>query len=315
MAKRDYYEVLGVKRDASGAQIKSAYRQLARKYHPDVNKSPDAPAKFREATEAYEVLSDAEKRKMYDQFGHAGPQPGAAGGPRAYTQTYGPGAGVDFSEFFGGGGSGFGGMSLEEILSALGGGGRRGRGRRAAARRGRDVEHEITLDFMQAVRGMTATLRMQGPDGKTETLDVKIPPGVREGGRVRVRGKGEPGRGGAGDLYMLIHIRPHQYFRREGNDVYVDVPIAIHEAALGATIDIPTLDGMTRVKVPPGSAGGRKLRLRGKGIAPAGSETRGDQYVVLRVVPPEKLSDRGRELLEQFAEVESYDPRKGAPWR
>lgn len=322
MAKQDYYEILGVKRDANEKQIKSAYRQAARKYHPDVNKEPSAREKFQEATEAYEVLSDPEKRKKYDQFGHAAPHFAGQGGPRqAYTQYGGVragGGGFSFSDFFGGGGSGFGGMSLDDILSALGGGGARRAQAQAqqAPRRGADIEHEVTIDFMQAVFGMTATLRMQRPGtASPETIDVKIPAGVKDGSRVRVRGKGSSGRGNDGDLYIKIHVRPHPYFRREGDDIYLDVPLSITEAALGAKVEVPTIDGMTKMTVPPGTSTGRKLRLREKGIQRAGSTERGNQYVVFQVMVPETLSEKGRKLLEELAKSDPYNPRARTGWK
>jgi len=332
MAKRDYYEVLGVGRDATPSQIKAAYRKLARKFHPDVNKAPDAEEKFREATEAYEVLSDDKRRPMYDQFGHAGPTHAGPGGgqwrgPRGQTTT------VDFNDIFGGG---FAGMSLEEILGSLSGGqGGHRRPRRTGGRGanpfggqggnpfggiysgdviGQDIEHPLTLDFMQAVHGTTTSLRLVGDNG-TETINVRIPPGVKEGSRVRVRGKGQAGPGGVGDLYIVTHIGEHPYFRRENNDIILDVPLSLTEAALGAKIDVPTVDGgrMT-VTIPPGMASGQKLRLRGKGVAPPGVEP-GDQYVVVKIVPPRNLSAKGRRLVEELNETDPYDPRKDVPWR
>ncbi len=321
MAKRDYYDVLGVRRGATNEQIKSAYRKLARKYHPDVNKAADASQRFHEATEAYEVLSDPEKRKMYDQFGHAGPGAGpGAGRGRAWSPAGDGGVPFDFEEMFGGaggGGHGFLRMSLDEILSALRGGGRRSR-RKAPPARGRDLEHHVTLEFLEAVHGTTTRLRLQRQDerGRThsQTIDVKIPPGVRDGARVRLRGKGAEGAGGAGDLYIVCHVRPHPYFRREGSDIYIDVPVSITEAALGAKVDVPTIDGMTTVTVPPGTGGSRRLRLKGKGLRSAAGDGRGDQYVVVKVVPPPKLSEDGAKLLRQFDAVEKFDPREGVPW-
>jgi len=326
MSDQDYYKILGVSRSASEDQIKSAYRRLARKYHPDVNKAPDAAERFKEATEAYEVLTDPQKRKVYDQFGKEGLSGAGGGGQRVYSWGPRPGAGtgagrVGFEDFFGrGGGPDFMRMSLDEILSALGGGARRWRPRgRARPQRGGDREYPITLDFLQAVRGATVTLRLQRnePSGRqrTETLNVKIPPGVREGSRIRVRGKGDQAPGGSGDLYIVAHVREHPYFRRVGDDIYVDLPIGLSEAALGAKVDVPTTDGMMTVTVPPGSRSGRRLRVRGKGVAGPGGRSRGDQYVVLQIVPPEKVSQKGRQLLEQFAETEAYDPRAKVPWK
>ncbi|MGC9455154.1 MAG: DnaJ C-terminal domain-containing protein [Phycisphaerae bacterium] len=325
MAKKDYYDILGVSRDASADQIKSAYRKLARKYHPDVNKSPDASQRFQEATEAYEVLSDPEKRKKYDQFGHAGVSgdfagagaPGA-GGTRTYRWSGGGGApgGVRFEDIFGGGMSDFMGMSLDDIMEALGGGRPEGaaRGSRRRNVRGRDLEYNITLDFLQAIRGATISLRLHRGD-RTETVNVKIPPGVGEGSRVRVREKGADGPAGPGDLYIVTHVREHPYFRREGRDICVDVPISISEAALGAKVDVPTIDGMTTVTIPPGTPSGRQLRLRGKGVPASGGKSRGDQRVMIRIVPPPDVPEEGRKALEQFDKAVPFDPRASAPWK
>jgi curved DNA-binding protein len=316
MAPRDYYEVLGVARGATKEQIKSAYRKLARKFHPDVNKAPGAIEKFREATQAYEVLSDDAKRQAYDQFGHAGAgRPARAGGPARAGATpwahAGQGGRIRFEDLFGGAGdSPFMGMGLDDILEALGAGGRR---RRASRRRGQDIEYELSLDFLQAVRGTAATLRIQRPQGR-ETLEMKIPAGVRDGGRIRLRGQGQPGRGEAGDLYIKVNVRPHPYFRREDNDIHIDVPISVSEACLGAKIDVPTIDGMTTVTVPPGTSSARRLRLRGKGT-PAPDGTRGDQYITVRIVVPQTLCPRAQELMRELATIEALDPRKDAPWK
>ncbi|MCE5324794.1 MAG: DnaJ domain-containing protein [Planctomycetaceae bacterium] len=324
MPKRDYYDVMGVARDATKDQIKTAYRKLARKFHPDVNKSPDAPEKFREATEAYEVLSDDDKRRMYDRFGHAGPGMGGGGrtgqAPPRGAPGQGFGGGFDFEEIFGRpGGSTYAGMGLDEILDALRGGrAGGGAGRRGAAWQGADLQYDLTLEFLQAIRGVTTSIRLQRQDGggksHAETIEVKIPPGVRDGQQIRLRGQGQSGPGGSGDLYIVAHVGQHPYFHREGNDIYVEVPISITEAALGAAIDVPTIDGMTRVRVPAGSSSGRRLRLRGKGVpAPAGGEA-GDEYVQLKTVAPTGLTDRQRELLEEFAKLDTQNPRKDVPW-
>ena len=324
MAKRDYYEVLGVQRAATDGQIKAAYRKLARKYHPDVNKSPDAAEKFREATEAYEVLSDPAKRKTYDQFGHAGPEGfGGPGGQRTYRWTQAEGVPFDLGDLFGAarrGGRGYMGMSLDEILQALRGGAPRRRAGPAssAQARGADLEHHLTLEFLQAAWGTTTTLELQrGGRGAadSETITVKIPPGVREGSKIRVRGKGAQGPGGSGDLYIVTHVREHPYFRREGDDIYVEVPISIAEAALGAKVDVPTIDGMTTVTIPPGTSSSRRLRLRGKGIAGPGNKPRGDEYVVIKIVPPKRLSPRGEQLLKEFQAEEAHNPRDEVPWK
>jgi DnaJ-class molecular chaperone len=312
MAQRDFYNVLGVPRDASAAQIKSAYRKLARQYHPDVNKASDAAEKFREASEAYDVLSDAEKRQRYDQFGHAG----VGGGPQGAGCGGCGGMGVDFSQFFSGNG-GFG-MSLDELLQNLGGGraARKSR-RRGPAARGADLEYPVTLDFLQAAHGVTTTIRVrrdQGPKaGQEEVIETKIPAGVADGQKIRLRGKGQPGAQAPGDLFIVVSVQRHPTFRREGNDVIVDVPISLTEAALGAKVDVPTIDGMTTVTIPPGTSSGQKLRLRGKGIA--GGPSRGEQYVVIKIVAPDALSDQQRTLLEQLRDAEPDDVRANAPWR
>ncbi|HUU21328.1 MAG TPA: DnaJ C-terminal domain-containing protein [Phycisphaerae bacterium] len=326
MAKRDYYEVLGVSRGAKEAQIKSAYRKLARKHHPDVSKAPDAADKFKEATEAYDVLSDPKKRQLYDQFGHAGLSGGMGGPHQARTQWQAqPGAGVkfDFDDFFGGArpaGSGFEGMSLDDILEALRGGRRSHRtAADAPPRKGPDAEYALTLDFLQAVRGTTAALQIQMPEGPkgahTETIRVKIPPGVREGSRIRVREKGHDGPGGRGDLYIITHLTAHPYFTRDADDIYVTVPISITEAALGTKVDVPTIDGMTTVTVPAGTGSHLRLRLRGKGVPSRDGKSRGDQYVVIKIVAPPALSSDGRELLTKLQETEKFDPRGDVPWK
>ena len=306
MAKRDYYEVLGVRRGASDLEIKRAYRKLARKHHPDVNKSPDAVKKFREATEAYEVLSDSKKRQMYDQFGHAG-APRISGG-----------AGGGFQDFFSGmgaGGGSFMGMGLDDILQAL-----RGRMPGSQKRRRRkaniDIEQRVTLEFMQAALGTTVPLllrRGSAGDAKTETIEVKIPPGVREGSKIRVRGQGLGDKRVKGDLYIIVSVKPHPYFTAKGKDITVEVPISITEAALGAKVDVPTIDGMTTVSIPPGAGSGQRLRLRKKGIG--GGSGRGDQFVLIKIVVDKQISDTGRKLLEEFQRSQQSDPRKDAPWR
>ncbi len=320
MDQRDYYEILGVDRSASDRQIKSAYRRLARKYHPDVNKSPDAEGKFKEATAAYEVLADPEKRKMYDQFGHAEPGAfgfgrGGQGRAKVYTQTWpGGGAGFDFEDLFSS--SQFSGMSLEDLMAALG-----GRSRRQSRRSSRTAESvtpvaesHITLNFMQAVKGCSTSLQIRRPDGRGERIEVKIPAGVREGSRIRLRGQGASGPGGAGDLYIITHVRDHPYFRRDGADIYLDLPVSITEAAMGAKVTVPTIDGRTVVKIPPGTSGKARLRLQGKGIPDPKTGSRGDQYVVIKIVLPKKISEKGRELLDEFSRSDPYDPREDAKW-
>lgn len=324
MAQRDYYEILGIDRSASPEQIKAAYRRLARKHHPDVSKAKGAADKFKEATAAYEVLSDPQRRKMYDQFGHAGPADFGSGKPgrgRTYTWTSrgggpgrsGRGGRVDFEDIFAS--SAFSGMSLEELLASLSGyapgsrwGGPAGPGAAAPAY----LEYPITLDFMQAVKGCTTTLQLRRPDGGTQRIEVKIPPGVQDGTKVRVRGK--PGTSAGGDLLIVTRVREHPYFRRDGADIYVELPISLTEAALGGEVTVPTVDGRATVKIPPGASGGTRLRLRGKGTADPKSGSKGDQYVVLKIVLPREISEEGRKLLSELARTDPYDPRKKVPW-
>jgi DnaJ-class molecular chaperone len=300
---RDYYEVLGVPHSASEADIKKAYRKLARQYHPDRNPGDKGAAtKFKELQDAYDILSDPAKRQQYDQFGFVGPQPGGMPGG-----GFG-GAGFDASSIeemlrrsgfggFGRGGAAEGGIDLGEILGGFGG--RRGsaRGRRPPAA----VESELTIPFQTAALGGKVGLQIDGHE-----IEVKVPAGVENGKKLRLAGQGPNG----ADLIVQLRIAPHPYFRREGNDVILDVPLTLSEAVLGTKVDVPTLDG-TRltVKVPPGTSSHARLRLRGKGIAG------GDQYIEIKVVVPAPANDRSRELIEEFArETPQRDPRLDLPW-
>jgi curved DNA-binding protein len=324
MAERDYYEVLGVAKGASPDAVRKAYRGLARKYHPDLNPGdPEAERRFKELGEAYEVLSDPKKRKAYDQFGRAGVRMGAeaGGGPSGFRYTWtgegSPFEDVAFEAFAGSGGQA--GSIFEEIFSRLGGGrGRRGAYR--AAMRGQNLQSEIDLSFDQAVRGVRTSILVQRPSGdgqvRREHLQIHVPPGVRDGQRIRLRGQGAPGAGGApaGDLYLKVRVRPHPYFRTEGRDVSIDVPISVAEAALGATVEVPTVHGRTSVRIPPGTVGGTRLRLKGQGLADAKGQSRGDQYCVIRIVPPKRLDERQKRLFEELREAEGPGPRADVPW-
>lgn len=363
MAKRDYYETLGVPRNAPEAEIKKAYRRLAMKYHPDRN--PDdktAEGKFKEVKEAYEVLTDARKRSAYDHFGHAGVDPSAAPGTGG-----GPGAGG----FYGGGGAGAGpggfadifGDVFGDIFGGGGGGGRRGG---AQAFRGADLRYDLELTLEEAVRGTEVHIRVPAAetcdvckgsgakpgtqpitcttcgglgqvrmqqgffsiqqtcptcrgsgkiipqpcpkchgDGRiktTKTLSVKVPPGVDDGDQIRLSGEGEPGeRGGSpGDLYVQIRLKPHAIFRREHDDLYCEMPIRFATAALGGDVEVPTLDGLASLKIPPETQPDKMFRLRGKGVKNVRTGHVGDLYCRVTVEVPVNLNKRQKELLQEF---------------
>ncbi len=306
MEYRDYYQILGVPRDASADDIKKAYRRLARKYHPDVSKEANAEQRFKEVAEAYEVLRDPEKRPLYDQLGSnwkAGqdfrPPPGWE--DRSARRGGGAAFEGDFSDFFetlfGRGGSPFG----------TGGGNFRARGQDQSAR--------ITVSLEDVYHGATRTLTLEAaePDGQgrmrrvPRNLRVRIPAGVGEGQRIRLAGQGSPGIGGeAGDLYLEVEVAPHRHFELRGRDVYLELPVAPWEAALGARLKVPTLGGEVDMTIPADSQSGRRLRLRGRGLP---GNPPGDQYLTLRIVNPPAASDRGRELFEQMAKDLDFDPR------
>jgi DnaJ-class molecular chaperone len=329
MAKRDYYDVLGVQKSATADEIKSAFRKLARKFHPDATKNdPKSTERFKEAQEAYEVLSDATKRKNYDEFGHAGvgAAPGAAGGDpfeafrRAQAapggRSWQGGPGVSVEDFDIGGGD-FGSI-FEQFFGGGAAAGARGRGARTRTRaqpqpapRGQDVEHPVTLTFEQAARGTQLPLQINR-DGKIETIDIKIPAGVKDGSRIRLKGRGQTGYGEPGDLFILTHVTPHPYFRREGLDVYLDVPISLYEAVSGAKVDVPTLDGTRTITIPPETSSGAKLRIKGHGIK-RGDE-KGDQIVVTRVILPKNLGEADRKLIEQIAARHPLNARADVGW-
>lgn len=349
MAKRDYYEVLGVSRDATEQEIKSAYRKLALKYHPDRNPgNKEAEERFKEAAEAYSVLGDPQKRAAYDRYGHAGV------GTAAGEPTFDPSIFADFTDIFG---DFFG-------FGDLFGFGTRGRPR---ARRGEDVRYDLEISFEDAVRGMTAEIlvprtetcprcrgegaepgqgfircsschgrgeliyqqgfltvrrtcpqcggrgqimrqacsecRGQGYVRRERRLKVNIPPGVDEGMRLRLANEGQPGSNGGppGDLYVVLHVKPHPFFRREGNDLHCTVPVNIAQAALGAEIEVPTLEGPEKVKIPEGTQPGAQFRLRHKGVPDVNGAGRGDLWVHIDVRVPTRLTRQQRRLLEELA--------------
>ncbi|MBP1914832.1 molecular chaperone DnaJ [Lederbergia galactosidilyticus] len=357
MSKRDYYDVLGVSKDTPKDEIKKAYRRLSKKYHPDINKEPGADEKFKEITEAYEVLSDDQKRAQYDQFGHDGPQGFGGGG--------GFGGASDF---------GFGGF--EDIFNTFfGGGGRRDPN---APRQGADLQYTMTLTFEEAVFGKETVIEIPreetcdtchgsgakpgtspetcshcngsgqlnveqntpfgrivnrrvcqycqgtgkiikdkcttcGGDGKVKKrkkINVKIPKGIDEGQQMRVAGEGEPGtKGGpAGDLYVVFHVKNHEFFERDGDDIYCEMPITFAQAALGDEIEVPTLYGKVKLKIPVGTQTGTTFRLRGKGVPNVRGYGTGDQHVQVKVITPTKLTEQQKQLLRDFAELSGNIP-------
>jgi len=340
---KDYYEVLGIKRDASQDQIKQAYRKLARKFHPDLNPGDkSAEEKFKGLQEAYDVLSDPENRKLYDQYGDnwravksgaGAPPPGWEGAQRS-TRGAGPGAGgfdfgdFDFSDFRSAGGAGG-----FDIFEEMFGGSGRGRGRRSG--RGRDVEAELELSIEEAHRGVRRTIQMEVAetcptcggsglkDGKTcetcggagqvlkpKRIEVNIPTGVRDGSTVRLAGQGGTGSNGSepGDLYLHIRVRPHPVFTVKGDDLEVELPITPWEAVLGARVAAPTIDGKVELTIPPGAKSGQRLRLRGQGLNKR-KGGRGDEYVRLKIVVPKQVSAEERHLYEELKRISRFDPR------
>jgi molecular chaperone DnaJ len=367
MATRDFYSVLGVPRGASQQEIKRAYRKLARKHHPDVNPgNKAAETKFKEISEAYEILSDPEKRRRYDQFGPEGFAAGARG-----PEPGGGFGGFDFGGFdFGSGASG----DLGDLLSDFFG--QREHARASGPGKGEDLHYSLDIHFKDAIHGVSTEINLQkhsrcdrcggsgarpgspldacpdcggsgrlrsrgllrtsqacrrcGGNGKvsreacpacggrgvtfgTERIAVRIPPGVDTGSRVRLQGKGEPGRNGgpSGDLYIVTRVRPHPVLERKGDNLYVEVPITITEAALGARVQVPTIDGTTTMHIPPETSSGQVFRLRGKGVPHLKGGGQGDQFVTVKIVAPRNLDARSQELLREFARLNPSDPRGG----
>jgi curved DNA-binding protein len=311
---QDYYSVLGVARDASREDIQRAYRKLARKQHPDVDKTAGATQRFQQLQEAYEVLKDPEKRKRYDALGenwkegqeftpppgwqHAYGGAGGSGGAQGFDFEDLGGFSSFFESMFGGG----------EFASARGTG--RG-GARARQRAGRSHEATIRISLEDAYRGANQTFSLGSEGAEPKTYEVRIPPGTIDGSRIRLRGQGGAGRNGGppGDLFLRVEIEPHARFRVDGHDLSTTLAVTPSEAALGAKVELATLDGGTAIlKVPPGTSSGRKLRLRGLGLPRAGGE-RGDLVAEIRIVVPPGLTDEERRLFEELARVSRFDPR------
>lgn len=301
-SKRDYYEVLGVKRGSSEKEIRQAYRRLARKYHPDLNPSDKgAEAEFKRISEAYEVLSDPEKRQKYDQYGHDWE---FITGPGASAHGFAGGRGFpDLEDLFAGSGgsTGFGGM-FDDLFR---------RGGRGRATPGQDIEQPITISLEEAYMGTTRVLSVGGGDGQVRRIEVRIPAGVREGSRVRVASEGAPGffGGPKGDLYLVVSIQHHRTFQREADDLRVSVPVPLHVAVLGGEAEVPTLRGSKlALRIPPETQNGRRIRLRGQGMPRLGTDSHGDLYAEISVVLPTSLSPEERSLFERLAELRG---RKG----
>jgi len=300
---KDYYKTLGVHKDATAADIKKAYRKLARQYHPDVNTSADSSKKFKEVNEANEVLSDPEKRKRYDQLGpdweryaQGGQttQRGGNGGGFQWVYTGTPGANPfggesDFSDFF------------QSVFGNVGGFGQAAQGNGTRRRTARpqavaDVEYPIEVTLADAYKGAERVLELRDEAGKIRRLTVKIPAGVRDGQRIRLAGQAA-----GGDLYLQVTLKPHPLFTRDGDDLRLELPVALHEAVLGAEVTVPTLKGRVSLRIPPETQNGRTIRLAGQGMPRSGGG-HGDLYVTVKVVLPTKLSDKEREHMREIAE-------------
>jgi curved DNA-binding protein len=312
MDYKDYYDILGVSRDATQDQIKRAYRKLARKYHPDVSEAADADQRFKEAGEAYEVLKDPEKRAAYDQLG-SGWQAGQDFRPP-------PDWGTEFDLGGGGGYTTADAAQFSDFFESLFGGAYGGAyttGGGPFDGRGEDIDARVTIDLEDSYKGASRLLTLHSPevmpDGRIRqqerTLNVSIPTGVKQGQKIRLAGQGQPGMGGeAGDLYLEVEFHPHPHYRVEAADVFLDLPVAPWEAALGATVKVPTPMGTVDLKIPAGSQQGRKLRLKGRGI-PARSP--GDLYVVLEIALPPADSRKAKKIYQEMEKEMDFNPRAG----
>lgn len=349
MADRSYYDILGVKKDASEEELKKAYRKLARKYHPDVNKEDkSAESKFKEASEAYAVLSDKDKRAQYDRVGR---EAFSFGGGEGGGDPFGPGgpfAGfrVDFENL--GGGRARGGRQrpkasrggdFRDVFSDLFGGGG-STAYQQGPQKGADIEAETTIDFRDAVQGTTVSLTLQtrkecpscggignsgnqvcrtcGGSGVVTSSDpvrVRIPEGVREGQRIRISGKGSPGAGGGprGDLYVRIHVRPHPFFQLKESDVHIELPVTLGEAVRGAEVEVPTIHGPVRAKIPPGTQSGQTFRIREKGVKKGKNAGFGDHYYKVLIQLPAELSSSATDAVDEIERSYGESPRSKLP--
>jgi curved DNA-binding protein len=295
MQFKDYYDTLGVKAEATDAEVKSAYRKLARKYHPDVSKEAGAEEKFKAINEAYEALKDPAKRRAYDQLRASGYRPGDEFHPPPH---FGEGADFDFSDLHGEGGF----SDFFESLFGRGG----ARGGRPGPRRGRDLQARIEVPLSIAYSGGRERISLRDGAGGERTLEVKIPAGILSGQQIRLAGQGSPG-APAGDLLLEVAVREDSRFRLEGRDVHVELPLAPWEAALGASVTVPTLGGDVELKIPAGSDSGKRMRLRGRGMPGA---VPGDQIVTLQIRAPPAENDAQRQLYEQMAKAFAWNARQ-----
>ncbi|MCB0389716.1 MAG: DnaJ domain-containing protein [Bdellovibrionales bacterium] len=321
MLKKDYYEVLGVSRSAPDDEVKKAYRKLAMKYHPDKNPgNKNAEDRFKEVSEAYEVLRDPQKRKMYDQFGHMGAHAGAAGG--------GPGAGGFQGNPFGGGFNfegfkqqGFGGFGqhsnphdlFNEIFGDMFGGASAQRRRGPQKQRGADLRYTINLSFEEAASGCEKTInfiRKRQLKDDHARISVTVPPGVKDGQRLKLRGEGDTPSGGgeAGDLYVVINLQKHTLFERDGQNVLLELPISFVDAIMGVSVEIPTLTGKAKLNIQPGTNSGKVLRLKGKGFSKIGDQSTGDMLVKIIVDIPKDLTNEQLKLIEKLSSVAKGSP-------
>jgi curved DNA-binding protein len=289
MTYKDYYKIMGLTKQASDKDIKIAYRRLARKYHPDISKEKNAEEKFKELGEAYEVLKDPEKRKTYDHYGQDRVAQKNSNYGAYQNQAHAQGESFNYDADF-----------FESLF---------GKGFKPSAQKGLDLKSSVSISLEESVKGGVRELTLSSGIGNSpQTLRVKIPAGIRTGQQIRLAGQGAPGNGAAaGDLYLTVHVEKHPLFDVEGDDIYLTLPISPWEAALGATVNVPTLNGKVGLKIPAGSQGGQTLRLRNKGIP--GKKT-GDQLVILKIIIPQPKSDEQKLLYEKMAEIMPFNPRE-----
>ena len=319
----DYYRILGVNRNASEPAIQKAYSSLAKQYHPDLNPDDDeAKRKFQQVQRAYDVLGDAEQRRLYDLHGSG--YESMAGGGR-------PGQGSPWTFRQGAGGvAGFEDIDLNSLFGAMGGGPQTSGGfpdffkgftrsgasesRRPRRQRGNDLVHELQIPWTTSIQGGEVALRVRRSGGNTETITVKIPPGIDEGQKIRLRGQGEPAPmgGSAGDIIITIRVASHPSYTRKGKDLILRLPVTVGEAAAGATIDVPTPKGTVALKIPPVTSSGQRLRIKGHGVP--GNDSPGDLYAEIQIILPATLSDEDRDALKQIDDQHSFDPRADLKW-